>query len=138
MGDPDGTRAAIERLAARTDGAVTIYRASVAPGMVRLAVAIGDVGSRPSGTSRRWWTCRRCGNSCTPTARAPCSPKRRAPADAADRYRDVTVRWQAYGDPYEEAQALLGLARTAGDEAAAERAASVLDGLGVGREGGVG
>ena len=137
VGDPDGARVAIERLHELTDGAVTIYRASVAPTMVRLAVAIGDVdlGERYVAPLVDLPSMREQLHA--DGARAVLAEARGA-ADAADRYRDVTARWKVYGDPYEEAQALLGLARTAGDAAAAERAASLLDELGVGREGGAG
>jgi len=49
---------------------------------------------------------------------------------AAERYARLAERLRDYGDPYEEAMALLGLARTAGDRTAGARARVILEGLG--------
>jgi ATP/maltotriose-dependent transcriptional regulator MalT len=52
-------------------------------------------------------------------------------ADAATAYGEVAERFRTYGDPFEEAMALLGRSRLAGDEGARERAEALLARLGV-------
>jgi hypothetical protein len=63
-------------------------------------------------------------------ARAMLAEARGEP-DVGARYAELAERLQGYGDPFEEAMALLGLARTAGDAAARGRAHAILERLGV-------
>jgi len=58
-------------------------------------------------------------------------------AAAAELYRAAAEGWRSFGNPLEEAEALLGLARCVGDDSAAdaklarERAAKIMSGLGI-------
>jgi len=63
-------------------------------------------------------------------ARAMLAEARGEP-DADERYAELAERLHGYGDPFEEAMALLGLARTADDAAARGRARAILERLGV-------
>jgi hypothetical protein len=51
--------------------------------------------------------------------------------DAAERYGRVAERLREYGEPFEEAMALLGRARCSGASGAPDRAVQLLHGLGV-------
>jgi hypothetical protein len=63
-------------------------------------------------------------------ARAMLAEARGGPR-AADMYAEVANRLRAFGDPYEEAMALLGHARLTGSEGSLVRARTLLEGLGV-------
>jgi hypothetical protein len=51
--------------------------------------------------------------------------------DVAETYAKVAEHLRGYGDPFEEATALLGEARLTGDRAPRERATTLLEALGV-------
>jgi hypothetical protein len=64
------------------------------------------------------------------TAQAMVAEVRGEPG-AAEAYARVAERLRTYGDPFEEAMALLGHARLTGDEGSRMRARELLDRLGV-------
>ncbi len=131
LADGDVARAIphLERFASVTEDVAPEYRAVERIRAVRACLACGraDLAERLIGGPGPSVVRDRVRRE---AALAMLAESRGAP-DAAGRYARLAERMRDYGDPYEEAMALLGVARTAGDEAARERARTLLERLGV-------
>jgi class 3 adenylate cyclase len=128
-GDPDVAGRRLAAFDATTEGVAPEYRASQIARAVRLCLAVGmtdlaerlAAGAEPSVLRDRLLV---------DAARAMLAEARGGPR-AADMYAEVANRLRAFGDPYEEAMALLGHARLTGSEGSLVRARTLLEGLGV-------
>lgn len=128
-GDVATAVARLERFERVTDGVAPEYRAVGLVRAVRLALACDRrdlaerlaAGARPHALRDRL----RMEAASAMLAEAHGEP------DAADAYARLADRLRDYGDPFEEAMALLGVARTAGDADASERARAILQHLGI-------
>jgi len=119
----------LERFEAVTEGVAPEYRAVERVRAVRSCLACGrpDLAERliagPEPLVLR-------DRMLLDVARAMLAEARGEP-DVGERYAELAERLHGYGDPFEEAMALLGLARTADDAAARGRARAILERLGV-------
>jgi class 3 adenylate cyclase/tetratricopeptide (TPR) repeat protein len=128
-GDVDLAVERLEAFASRTEGVAPEYRHLDLLRTVRLSIAAGRrdlaeglvASSEPSAMRDRL----RVDAARAMLAEADGDP------DAATAYGEVAERLRTYGDPFEEAMALLGRARLAGDEDARSRGEALLAGLGV-------
>ncbi|HET9724683.1 MAG TPA: adenylate/guanylate cyclase domain-containing protein [Actinomycetota bacterium] len=116
-----------------TEGVAPEYRDAQIVRAVRLCLAVGrpDVAERLVGSTEPSVLRDRI---LLEAARAMMAEARDDPG-AADAYREVADRLRAFGDPFEEAMALLGHARVTGSEASRSRARELLQRLGVAAEG---
>jgi tetratricopeptide (TPR) repeat protein len=128
-GEVEPTVARLEAFDSLTDGVASEYRAVELVRAVRLCLEASrpDIAERlvapgdPQGLRDRLRL---------ETARAMLAEARGEP-EADEAYARVAERLRIYGDPFEEAMALLGHARLTGDEGSRMRARELLDRLGV-------
>jgi len=133
-GRDDLARAYVEEFETATRGFAPEYRTTNLPDAARIAVAAGDIdlAARLADTAETR-TVR--DHLAVDTARAVVAAARADHDAAASGFADVVARWRAFGQPRQEAEALLGLARSleASDPAraatAAEEGRAILDGL---------
>lgn len=127
-GDLEAAATRLESFESVTGGVAPEYRAVELVRAVRLSIEAGrtDIAERlvtPSDAKVLRDRLR------LETARALLAAAR-GEAEAAEAYAQVAERLRAYGDPFEEAMALLGHARLTGDEDSRTRAGELLDRLG--------
>jgi hypothetical protein len=128
-GEVEPAVARLEAFESVTDGVAPEYRAVELVRAVRLCLEAGrpDIAERlvASGEPQTLRDRLRL-----ETARAMLAEARGEP-EAAEAYARVAGRLRTYGDPFEEAMALLGHARLTGDEGSRTRARDLLDRLGI-------
>ncbi len=127
-GDVDVTVERLEAFESVTEGVAPEYRALELVRAVRLSLAAGraDIAERLVASSDPLVLRDRIRHDAAAAMLA--DARGESPAEA---YAHVAERLRDYGDPFEEAMALLGEARLAGARVPSERATALLDGLGV-------
>jgi tetratricopeptide (TPR) repeat protein len=132
-GDREGAAGHVREFADITRDAAAEYRMSQLAEAVRLALWAGRLELARSLVAEGEVATTLRGTRNLVAARAALAEAEGDDA-AADAYREAAEGWRTYGNPLEEAHALLGMARVAGDAAVAAteraRAAVLLDALG--------